>query len=188
MAEGSTVTIPYTYVGDDPVQLSNVSNLSYVSRITRAAFGRSPHIAMSESIPTSTLTAEGQMKTFRDDPSLMISALVRTIDHPESGYDTRLHAIRALAKLAENATLFQEIAGTALASVSEWIRTGIKQGGQLYEYWSQCIEVAGALYQSLQRHISVAPATPTAPTDSGPAPVARAAACDVDDWELASSS
>ncbi|KIM28085.1 hypothetical protein M408DRAFT_147890 [Serendipita vermifera MAFF 305830] len=143
---------------------------------------------MSEPTPTPALTIQEQVQTIREDLTSAIPALARTLT--ESSYaDVRFHAMRALAKLAENPTFCQEIASTALASVSRSIQNEIRSvepTGSMGKYQSQIIEVALALYESLQRHTSVAPASPTAPTDSGPALVARPAANDVDDWEIES--
>ncbi|KIM28079.1 hypothetical protein M408DRAFT_24095 [Serendipita vermifera MAFF 305830] len=155
---------------------------------------------MSEPTPTSVLTVE-QEQRFRDDLLSNISALAQTIDSCGSNSDTnniRVHAFRALAKLAENPTFHSKIASTALVSVSQAIQYQVQRGGYMSVDQSRSVEAAAEIYNLLTKSASAPPAISTtltdpnsttldAPTGPNPAPTTPPAARDIEDWELASS-
>ncbi|KIM28084.1 hypothetical protein M408DRAFT_24100 [Serendipita vermifera MAFF 305830] len=142
---------------------------------------------MSEPTPTTALNAQDEIQKVRDGLIPIISALAWTFENPNATDQARFHAIHALVKLAEDPALCEQIACTALAPAFRWIQLGVGSREIVSEYWPKCIVATGTLYHSLRKHMSEAPAAPT-PTGSALAPVARPAARDIDDWELASSS
>ncbi|KIM28082.1 hypothetical protein M408DRAFT_24098 [Serendipita vermifera MAFF 305830] len=80
---------------------------------------------MSEPTPTTALTVHDQTKMLQENIKSTIPALARTLDkYDYYTIEARFHAMRALAKLAENPTFCQEIASTALASVSRVLDFG----------------------------------------------------------------